>query len=213
MKDTKGTTHFRVGSDVLHPHLALGWGQPKGPHPPHCVQAPNAVCNLLTSLLVLPREIIFLAGLNLCWGDLGALEVAGSSSEGDAVGFGLPGTPLDFSGASTNSRRFSANNPLKSGEGNPPTQAYPADPGCLASPMQKSLSWLVALGKGKPPDPGAEQGRHRTRCCPFHLQPDSVVQTNGAERLGQGEQLLAEVIHSAAELIGDTGSLQQERGR
>lgn len=141
-----------------------------------------------------------------CWGDLRAPEVAGSSGEGDAAGLRLPG-------ASSNSGRFSANNHLKSGEGNLPTQAYPADPRCLASPMQKSLPWLVALGKGRPPDPGAEQGNHRTRCCPFHLQPDSVVQTNGAERLGQGEQLLAEVIHSAAELIGDTGSLRQERSR
>lgn len=50
-------------------------------------------------------------------------------------------------------------------------------------------------------------GEHRTWCCPFHLQPGSVVQTNGAERLGQGEQLLAEIIHSAAELVGDAGSL------
>lgn len=54
---------------------------------------------------------------------------------------------------------------------------------------------------------GRGQSPH-TWCCPFHLQPDGVVQANGAERLGQGEQLLAEIIHSATELIGDAGSLE-----
>lgn len=47
--------------------------------------------------------------------------------------------------------------------------------------------------------------------CPLHLQPAGIVQPNGAEGLGQGQQPLAEVINPGTELIRDAGSLQGNR--